>query len=355
MADEELANFRREMGLDSPMVERRMPKLEVRGEAEIVAAPVVVVAGGDKSPRGGSRLFGRRVHDEEARRSKKEEASNSPPSPPPPRLGQEDKSRRSRRDESSAPSLSPPSSRISSHARKKSAAEPFSSPSAFFAKKGSGLKSDVSSSRKEMMEKRRSRSLHNIFMPTQDEDDEFKKPGLFGMRLEDLLDRAEEKVLLLQQQQQQNERVPTVMDVLLRKIESSGGFEAEGIFRISVSTAAKRDAMRRLHVFDYTSEQGLREDPYLFAALLKEWLMRLPDPLIGNYGICMTLGQQTAMPEEDKRILTQLWSEMSPAAQAVVRRLMKFIQEAVTHEKQTKMGATNLCMVFFFVSALFLL
>jgi hypothetical protein len=229
-------------------------------------------------------------------------------------------------------SASPPSSRISFHAKKKGQDQ---GPK----KSGSNLKQDVSG-RKQMLDRRRSRSMHNFFIG--EDEDEFMQFGLFGMTLEDLLAREEQR----KEGVDFDFRVPSIMDYLLGKVERSGGFQSEGIFRISVATSTKKEAMRKIHLFVLDDNaDGQREDPYLFCALLKEWLMRLPEPLINDYGACLSLATASSV-ETEHDILSKLWKDMSVPARAVVRRLMVFIKLAVAHEKETRMNVDSLCMVF---------
>lgn len=400
MVDDELASFRREMGLDSPALSRRDVSQDflVKGSVAIGPPPggglspasTSPSTGSEKSPRAGSRLFGRRggaeeddkhaksfssLFDVSSKPDRSSSKSLSVERPPAAAASDRVSPRQSfsslfhREDSGSAkrvtaeesnklsgsrdslPILSAKLSTADESSIPGSVSPPSSRQSFLFGKKNlSAAKVDVKAdigSRKEMMDRRRSRSMHNIFSVPED-DDEFARPGLFGMKLEQLLERTDSDPQSLEGVVMEGgggvaaRRVPTVMNALLRKIETCGGFEAEGIFRISVATAVKKEAMRRLHAYDYALPQ---EDPYLHAALLKEWLMRLPDPLINNYALCLQLGQQTASPEADARLLDSLWNEMSPAAQAVVYRLMHFIKAAIAHEKETKMGATNFCMV----------
>ena len=191
--------------------------------------------------------------------------------------------------------------------------------------------------RARMSDRRRSRSMHNITQHEDEARDELSGPGLFGMPLEELAAREADTPEVT--------AVPHVMELLLRRMEGAGGFRAEGIFRLSVGSVVKEMAMARLHRFEYAlPPAGDYDDPHLYCVLLKEWLKRLPVPLIGDYAGCLELA--ACPPERDAAIVARLWAGMTPLAQAVLRRLMRFVRAAVVHEKITRMSATNLCIVF---------
>jgi hypothetical protein len=196
----------------------------------------------------------------------------------------------------------------------------------------------VGPGRGRVSDRRRSRSLHNILRHEEEPRDELSGPGLFGMSLDALMKRQPPDAL------NGSDAVPHVMDLLLRRMEGAGGFKAEGIFRLSVGSLVKEAAMARLHRFDYTLPSGDYDDPHLYCVLLKEWLKRLPLPLLADYAGCLELA--ACPPEREDAIAGRLWRGMTPLAQAVLHRLMRFVRTAVAYEKVTRMSETNLCIVF---------
>ncbi len=190
------------------------------------------------------------------------------------------------------------------------------------------------------VDRRRSRSLTNI-MASEDDKSDLSMPGLFGMPLEELMTRQPQSP---RETGEALTEVPYVMDLLLRRFEAAGGFASEGIFRLSIGSVVKHNAMVRLHQFDYTMRPKDYDDPHLYCVLLKEWVKRLPMPLIEDYAACLRLGASSS--EDCSEQIGALWGSMTPLARAVLRRLMLFVQTATAHEKVTRMNVTNLCIVF---------
>ncbi len=102
----------------------------------------------------------------------------------------------------------------------------------------------------------------------------------------------------------------------------------------------------RLHQFDLHQvlEADESGDPHLFCVLLKEWLKRLPQPLIADYKACLAMAQQEEA--EQRATMQRLWDDMAVNSRAVLRRLMLFAHELAAHSEKTRMTARNLCIVF---------
>ena len=181
--------------------------------------------------------------------------------------------------------------------------------------------------------------MSNIFDPSSVGVDD-SGSGLLGTSLEELL--ASDFGGLEAATAADSERVPRVLVHLIAQVEITGGFSTEGIFRVSVATSARQAGLARLHsgLLDTSSE-----DPHLYCALLKEWLRRLPEPLVPSYEKCVGL---SAIEESDARaeLLADIWNDTSVPAKAVLRKLADFIDAACLHEKATRMSASSLCLVF---------
>ena len=50
--------------------------------------------------------------------------------------------------------------------------------------------------------------------------------------------------------------------------------------------------------------------------------------------------------DEEAPLLEDIWNDTPLAAKAVLLRLMEFIEAVAQHEKQTRMTANSLCLVF---------
>lgn len=177
--------------------------------------------------------------------------------------------------------------------------------------------------------------MGNLFDPSSLGDD-VDGPGMFGASLEELLERDFGEDLA------GDHSVPRVLVHLIKQIEVTGGLETEGIFRLSVTTDAKKMAMAALHagLLDSTSP-----DPHLYCVLLKEWFRRLPSPLVPSYDKCITLAKCTDKASQEE-LLEEIWSDTSIPAKAVLRKVFDFIEAAVLHEKTTRMNDSSLCLVF---------
>ena len=183
---------------------------------------------------------------------------------------------------------------------------------------------------------RRSRSMSNMLdVAGMGEDD--SGPGLLGSSLDELLDHD-----FGEEDGDDDHRVPRVLVHLIGQVERTNGFETEGIFRLSIATSVKNAALARLHsgVLDSTSK-----DPHLYCVLLKEWLRRLPEPLVPSYEKCIRLAEEEDVDAQEA-LLEEIWADTSIPAKAVLQKLVDFIEAACLHEKVTRMNASSLCLVF---------
>jgi len=188
---------------------------------------------------------------------------------------------------------------------------------------------------------RRSKSMFSLPRAPSGEQEvassgDLAEGGLFGMTLKDVMSRQQESGDF-------SSLVPQIMTELIDGVFNNGGMQHEGIFRLSITTEVKAEAMQSLHDFEPLKDY---KDPHVFAVLLKEWLKRLGEPLV-DYATFIQVAKD-AEDEGDIKGIAELWEKMPDLNQEVVRKLMSTIRRMDDEEfvKKTKMNWKNFCIVF---------
>ena len=134
-------------------------------------------------------------------------------------------------------------------------------------------------------------------------------------------------------------RIPYVLQVFSNSILHHPNYPVEGIFRISANAKNISKAIDELHNnVDYLHNLAI----YDICVLFKQWWSDLPERIISNsiidrfYSLCAT-----GNPDDEK-----LLSLLEPNSLNSFLYLIGFLQEVVKSEETTKMGASNLGIVF---------
>ena len=148
--------------------------------------------------------------------------------------------------------------------------------------------------------------------------------------------------------------IPRILPVLLSAIESLGGFTAEGIFRLSVSSDELLSARKRLEKGEYALSSI--DSPHVPAALLKAWLRDLSSPLIPStlYAQSIELGKLSPSSFFDDpntahiTALTQLVSSLPQLNRRVLYVLLTFLCRLSDPQwvEASRMSVMNLAIVF---------
>ena len=148
--------------------------------------------------------------------------------------------------------------------------------------------------------------------------------------------------------------IPRILPILLSAIETLGGFTAEGIFRLSVSSDELLSARKRLEKGEY--DLSSIDSPHVPAALLKAWLRDLSSPLIPStlYPQSIELGKLSPSSFfEDANAtqltaLTQLVSSLPLLNRRVLYVLLVFLCRLSEPQwvEASRMSVMNLAIVF---------
>ncbi|MES1907419.1 MAG: hypothetical protein MHM6MM_000539 [Cercozoa sp. M6MM] len=143
-------------------------------------------------------------------------------------------------------------------------------------------------------------------------------------------------------------RVPRIVTSLTRRIRELDGFRAEGIFRLSAGADDLAQLRTQLVGGDYRIERAKGgNDPIVPAAMLKEWLRGLREPLIpfSQYDFCIERAKNKDLTAG--RIL-KLMAKLPESNRALLEYLIKMLQEASQEEYvvTSKMTLPNLAIVF---------
>lgn len=89
--------------------------------------------------------------------------------------------------------------------------------------------------------------------------------------------------------------IPLLIPTLTNALIKYGGCNTLGVFRISAAVEDLDHLKNQLESGDYDVDKVVK-DPHLPAALLKQWLRSLPEPLIplNSYGKCIEFAKQNS-------------------------------------------------------------
>ncbi|KAJ6244977.1 rho gtpase activation protein [Anaeramoeba flamelloides] len=89
-----------------------------------------------------------------------------------------------------------------------------------------------------------------------------------------------EQCMKVQEKRWPNEKIPHVLSFLIEKIEESGGFGKEGLFRVPGNAKKISELKELIDSGEYTSTDQQMNTSFCYASLLKTWLREIQNPLV---------------------------------------------------------------------------
>ncbi|GLT79815.1 hypothetical protein SLA2020_512890 [Shorea laevis] len=130
--------------------------------------------------------------------------------------------------------------------------------------------------------------------------------------------------------------VPIILLMMQKRLYSSGGLKAEGIFRINAENG--QDECVRDQLNKGMVPHGI--DVHCLAGLIKAWLRELPT------GVLDSLTPEQVMHCNSEENCTQLLKLLPPTESALLDWAINLMVDVVEHEQYNKMNARNIAMVF---------
>jgi len=148
-----------------------------------------------------------------------------------------------------------------------------------------------------------------------------------------------EEVMSLQKDSHPNEKVPIILKTLTKAVIDTNGHKTEGIFRVPGKNSEIARLKTQFNKMDYSITS---DDPNDLGGCLKMWFRELRDPLIPDaiYDDCVLVAND---PNQCIEIVKTRIPEIN---RNVICFLLGFLQEMARHSSVTRMGASNLGMVF---------
>lgn len=130
--------------------------------------------------------------------------------------------------------------------------------------------------------------------------------------------------------------VPTILLSMQRHLYSQGGLQAEGIFRINAENG------QEVHVREQLNTGVVPEgiDLHCLAGLIKAWFRELPS------GVLDSLTPDQVMHCNTEEECSQLVRLLPPTEAALLDWAINLMADVVEHERNNKMNARNIAMVF---------
>ncbi len=161
-----------------------------------------------------------------------------------------------------------------------------------------------------------------------------------------------ERVMARQRQSKPHLKLPLILTTLVAKVDELGGFQTEGIFRLSADANEQKDLRAKIEGGDYSCK-GVTS-PHVTAGLLKEWLRGLKEVIVPDamYDECVELcvhversGGMSA-PLQDK--LESILSRIPRINFQVLEQLVWVVVKASSPANVllTKMTEKNMAIVF---------
>jgi len=174
--------------------------------------------------------------------------------------------------------------------------------------------------------------------------DDIKAGRLEGSNPHSVFRTNLDHVMTIQREKYPSLDYPAIMKVLIESIKAQGGYQTEGIFRIS---PAKTDLDELQAQFEGGNYEVKSSTPHIPAGLLKSWLRSLTDPLVVAelYNEAIECAKDRDCPPA--RVLT-LFNKLPPITRKVIEQLAWVCQE-ISMEKNTivtRMTMENLAIVF---------
>ena len=143
--------------------------------------------------------------------------------------------------------------------------------------------------------------------------------------------------------------VPRIVPTLISALVNCGGLDAEGIFRLSVSSDELHALRKRMESGDYSMNNVT--NPHLPAALLKALLRDLSDPLtpFELYDKCIAIGHISTIGHPDAvEAVSAVVNAMPILNRRVLYHLLSLLSLLLSydHIENTRMNLNNIGIVF---------
>ena len=167
--------------------------------------------------------------------------------------------------------------------------------------------------------------------------------GVFGVPLPRLLAREADTC-------KGDGLTPALLMHTLDTLRAQDGYEAEGIFRISIPKAELQQLRVCIDREDYTPLTS-HPNPHASACVMKEWLRALPSPIIpdGVYAEAVAIGKEGgggggagAMADACMGV----WERVGEEEQRVLEVLGEVAERVMREEEKSRMSVDNLSIVF---------
>lgn len=143
--------------------------------------------------------------------------------------------------------------------------------------------------------------------------------------------------------------VPKIITSLCEALQSTGGFQKEGVFRLAASTTEQAALKNQVASHNYKIEPSV--NPHAIASTIKLFLRELDKPLFPSnlYQTCLRLGlkakEDPDLDSKEQRF-DEMYSQVPSVNRATIEYVIRFIAEVAKHEKVNRMGVRNLAIIF---------
>eukprot|EP00850_Spirogloea_muscicola_P011885 SM000075S21974 [mRNA] locus=s75:410674:415073:+ [translate_table: standard] len=130
--------------------------------------------------------------------------------------------------------------------------------------------------------------------------------------------------------------VPTILMLLQARLYNQGGLKKEGIFRITAGIDHEEQVRAQLNAGVVPNNVEV----HALAGLIKAWFRELPE------GVLDKLSPEQVADCQDEAEVAQLITTLPATQAALLDWTINLMTDVVEHEKQNKMNARNIAMVF---------
>ena len=135
--------------------------------------------------------------------------------------------------------------------------------------------------------------------------------------------------------------VPFILYHLTEQVIKRGGYETQGIFRVSTSQK-KLEFYAQKFAEHQSYSLEISDDAHVPANLLKHFLRCIPEPAIPDYSKAMIFANQAPTPQ----VMDDFLDSLPITNQNVIKFLSQFISTFSGHEERTKMNFDSLAILF---------
>lgn len=142
------------------------------------------------------------------------------------------------------------------------------------------------------------------------------------------------------------ECIPVVMSTSVKFLREYG-LEVEGIFRRSANTKTVKDFCSMFDAGHFVTYKN-PDDVHCAAVIIKKFLRELPEPLM-TFNLYDIIIASTSIPDSAEKIKV-VWyilrNELPDENFLLLKFLMEFLSEVMSHSSENKMTSMNLAIVF---------